>query len=53
VQEETADRKNAVEAYLYKLRNGLYGELEVYASPAEKDKILEKLQVRYGGGSRP
>lgn len=45
-QEETAFQKNAVEAYLYKLRNGLYGPLEKYASAQEKEKILAKLQVR-------
>ncbi|KAJ9519756.1 hypothetical protein QJQ45_013439 [Haematococcus lacustris] len=45
LMEDTADRKNAVESYLYKLRNGLHGSLGQYASPAEKDKVLEQLQA--------
>jgi heat shock protein 4 len=45
LQEETADRKNAVEAYVYKLRNGLYGPLEAYARPEEKEQLLAALQV--------
>lgn len=45
VQEETADRKNAVESYVYKLRNGLSGPLEAFVRPQEKEALLAKLQV--------
>lgn len=45
LQEETADRKNAVETYVYKIRNGLHGPLEPFASPAEKESLLSALQA--------
>jgi len=45
LQEETNERKNAVEAYVYALRNKLYGELEAYVKPEEKDSLLAALQA--------
>mmetsp|Transcript_5796 Transcript_5796/g.10058 ORF Transcript_5796/g.10058 Transcript_5796/m.10058 type:complete len:782 (+) Transcript_5796:126-2471(+) len=45
LMEETADRKNAVESYVYKLRNGLHGALQTYVKAAEKEAILSKLQA--------
>ena len=41
----TAEAKNAVETYIYSLRDKLGHELKEYASDAEKEEILPVLQV--------
>ncbi len=46
VMEETKDRKNAVEAYVYEMRNKLSeGPLEAYATPETRENFLALLQV--------
>ncbi len=41
VQEETNERKNALEAYVYSLRNKLYDVLADYVSEVDKAKIIK------------
>ena len=50
VQEETSERKNALEAYIYKLRNSLANNLADYVTEAERADLsdrLEKAEVRH------
>ena len=44
VMEETKDKKNAVEAYVYDMRNKLYDKYEAFVTPSEKDELIAKLQ---------
>ncbi|KAL8139432.1 hypothetical protein V2J09_005453 [Rumex salicifolius] len=44
VMEETKDRKNAVEAYVYEMRNKLNDKLEEYVTPTEKEGFMVTLQ---------
>ncbi|CAI6005864.1 unnamed protein product [Closterium sp. NIES-64] len=44
VMEETKEKKNAVESYVYDMRNKLHDKLAAYASDAEKEKLLARLQ---------
>lgn len=44
VMEETKDRKNAVEAYVYDMRNKLNDKLYEFVTPADKDQFIARLQ---------
>ncbi|KAG6482379.1 hypothetical protein ZIOFF_059010 [Zingiber officinale] len=44
VMEETKDKKNAVEAYVYDMRNKLYDKYEAFVTSPEKDELIAKLQ---------
>ncbi|XP_073007199.1 heat shock 70 kDa protein 15-like [Typha latifolia] len=44
VMEETKDKKNAVEAYVYDMRNKLYDKYKEFATPSEKEELIGKLQ---------
>ncbi|CAL9099766.1 unnamed protein product [Musa acuminata var. zebrina] len=44
VMEETKDKKNAVEAYVYDMRNKLYDKYQEFVTPSEKDELIAKLQ---------
>ncbi|XP_042397886.1 heat shock 70 kDa protein 14-like [Zingiber officinale] len=44
VMEETKDRKNAVEAYVYDMRNKLHDKYEAFVTTSEKDELIAKLQ---------
>ncbi|KAJ4851009.1 hypothetical protein Tsubulata_033573 [Turnera subulata] len=45
VMEETKDRKNAVEAYVYDMRNKLGDKYQEFVTEPERDDLLAKLQV--------
>ena len=45
IQEETADAKNAVESYVYSLRNELYDKLSAFVNPDKKQEILSNLDT--------
>lgn len=44
VMEETKDKKNAVEAYVYDMRNKLYEKLADYVTEHEREELTGKLQ---------
>lgn len=44
VMEETKEKKNAVEAYVYDMRNKLYDKLQDYVTEEEKNTLIGKLQ---------
>ncbi|KAG6551457.1 hypothetical protein Mapa_006880 [Marchantia paleacea] len=44
VMEETKDKKNAVEAYVYDMRNKLYEKLAEYVTEHEREELSAKLQ---------
>ncbi|KAI5073778.1 hypothetical protein GOP47_0011791 [Adiantum capillus-veneris] len=44
VMEETKDKKNAVEAYVYDMRNKLYEKYHEYATDPEREDLAAKLQ---------
>lgn len=44
VMEETKDKKNAVEAYVYDMRNKMYEKYREYATDAEREDLAAKLQ---------
>ncbi|CAL9195417.1 unnamed protein product [Musa hybrid cultivar] len=44
VMEETKDKKNAVEAYVYDMRNKLYDKYQDFVTPTEKEALIMKLQ---------
>eukprot|EP00271_Cylindrocystis_brebissonii_P009668 TRINITY_DN2471_c0_g1_i1.p1 TRINITY_DN2471_c0_g1~~TRINITY_DN2471_c0_g1_i1.p1 ORF type:complete len:840 (+),score=205.94 TRINITY_DN2471_c0_g1_i1:111-2630(+) len=44
VMEETKDKKNSVEAYVYDMRNKLYDKLQNYVTEAERDQLMALLQ---------
>ena len=49
VQEETNEKKNALEAYIYSLRGKLAEQLAPFASEAERTslgELLDNLEVR-------
>lgn len=43
VQEETSERKNALESYIYSLRNKLSDSLATYVTEAESENVRERL----------
>ncbi|CAN1836434.1 Heat shock 70 kDa protein 14 [Linum perenne] len=45
VMEETKDKKNAVEAYVYEMRNKLCDKFQEFVTEPEKEEFLSKLQV--------
>ncbi|XP_062230936.1 heat shock 70 kDa protein 15-like [Phragmites australis] len=45
VMEETKEKKNAVEAYVYDMRNKLYDKYNDFVTPEEKEGLIAKLQV--------
>ncbi|KAK2984871.1 hypothetical protein RJ640_008636 [Escallonia rubra] len=44
VMEETKDKKNAVESYVYDMRNKLYDKYQDFVTELEKDEFIAKLQ---------
>ncbi|XP_008793460.2 heat shock 70 kDa protein 14-like [Phoenix dactylifera] len=44
VMEETKDKKNAVEAYVYDMRNKLHDKYQDFVTASEKDELIAKLQ---------
>jgi heat shock protein 4 len=44
VMEETKEKKNAVEAYVYDMRNKVYDNFNDFVIPEEKDGLISKLQ---------
>ncbi|OAY85465.1 heat shock 70 kDa protein 15-like [Ananas comosus] len=44
VMEETKDKKNAVEAYVYDMRNKLYDKYNDFVTAPEKEQFISKLQ---------
>ncbi|KAJ7567078.1 hypothetical protein O6H91_02G131600 [Diphasiastrum complanatum] len=44
IMEETKDKKNAVEAYVYDMRNKLYEKLQDYVTDTEREELSTKLQ---------
>ncbi|KAJ8422662.1 hypothetical protein Cgig2_014431 [Carnegiea gigantea] len=44
IMEETKDRKNAVEAYVYDMRNKLHDKYQEFVTPPEKDQFIARLQ---------
>lgn len=44
VMEETKEKKNSVEAYVYDMRNKLYDSLSSYVTEVEKEQLIAKLQ---------
>ncbi|PUZ64281.1 hypothetical protein GQ55_3G131500 [Panicum hallii var. hallii] len=44
VMEETKEKKNAVEAYVYDMRNKLYDKYNDFVTPEEKEGLLARLQ---------
>ncbi|KAK3137331.1 hypothetical protein QOZ80_5BG0450890 [Eleusine coracana subsp. coracana] len=44
VMEDTKEKKNAVEAYVYDMRNKLYDKYSDFVMPEEKDGLIAKLQ---------
>lgn len=45
IMEETKDRKNALEAYVYDMRNKLNERYEDFVTPPEKEEFVGKLQA--------
>ncbi|XP_077219593.1 heat shock 70 kDa protein 15-like [Tasmannia lanceolata] len=44
VMEETKDKKNAVEAYVYDMRNKLHDKYHDFVTPSEREELIAKLQ---------
>lgn len=44
IMEETKDKKNAVEAYVYDMRNKMYEKYRDYATDGEREDLASKLQ---------
>nr|XP_043623081.1 heat shock 70 kDa protein 14 [Erigeron canadensis] len=44
VMEETKDKKNAVEAYVYDMRNKLHDKLHEFVTESEREQLIAKLQ---------
>ncbi|KAK4754299.1 hypothetical protein SAY87_002403 [Trapa incisa] len=44
IMEETKDKKNAVEAYVYDMRNKLYDKYQEFVTEPEKDQFIATLQ---------
>ena len=45
LQEDTANAKNALEAYVYALRNRLYGDLQDYVKEADREALSARLSA--------
>ena len=45
IQEETSERKNALEAYIYSLRNKLCDRLAAYVTSEESSDLSQKLEA--------
>jgi hypothetical protein len=45
VQEETSERKNKLEAYIYSLRNKLSESLVEYVTDAEREDVSQRLEA--------
>ncbi|CAI0422810.1 unnamed protein product [Linum tenue] len=45
VMEETKDKKNAVEAYVYEMRNKLLDKYQEFVTEPEREELLAKLQL--------
>eukprot|EP00252_Welwitschia_mirabilis_P000602 TRINITY_DN1057_c0_g1_i1.p1 TRINITY_DN1057_c0_g1~~TRINITY_DN1057_c0_g1_i1.p1 ORF type:complete len:856 (+),score=209.88 TRINITY_DN1057_c0_g1_i1:441-3008(+) len=45
VMEETKEKKNAVEAYVYDMRNKLYEKYQAYVTETEKETLTTQLQI--------
>lgn len=45
VQEETSERKNKLEAYIYSLRNKLSEQLVEYVTDAEREDVSQRLEA--------
>jgi heat shock 70kDa protein 4 len=45
LQEDTANAKNALEAYVYALRNRLYGDLQDYVKDADRESLSARLSA--------
>lgn len=45
VQEETSERKNKLEAYIYSLRNKLSEALVEYVTDAEREDVSQRLEA--------
>lgn len=43
LQEETSERKNALEAYIYSLRSKLSAEYEPYITESDKEALHNRL----------
>ncbi|XP_031104810.1 heat shock 70 kDa protein 15 [Ipomoea triloba] len=44
IMEETKDKKNAVEAYVYDMRNKLFDKYQEFVVESEKEQLIAKLQ---------
>ncbi|KAL0354703.1 UNVERIFIED_CONTAM: Heat shock protein 14 [Sesamum radiatum] len=44
VMEETKDKKNAVEAYVYDMRNKLHDKYHEFVTESDRDQLISKLQ---------
>lgn len=44
VMEETKDKKNAVESYVYDMRNKIYEKYRDYSTDSEREELVEKLR---------
>lgn len=44
VMEETKDKKNAVEAYVYDMRNKVHDKYHEFVTPSEREELIAKLQ---------
>lgn len=44
IMEETKDKKNAVESYVYDMRNKLFNKYHSYATEYEREKLSQRLQ---------
>ncbi|KAF8388996.1 hypothetical protein HHK36_025681 [Tetracentron sinense] len=44
VMEETKDKKNAVEAYVYDMRNKLHDKYQDFVAASEREELISKLQ---------
>lgn len=45
VMEETKEKKNAVEAYVYDMRNKLYEKYQAYVTEPQREELTSKLQT--------
>ncbi|KAI4329269.1 hypothetical protein L6164_021553 [Bauhinia variegata] len=45
VMEETKDKKNAVEAYVYDMRNKLHDKYQEFVTDSQREQFIAKLQV--------
>uniref|UniRef100_A0A0D6QZA2 Uncharacterized protein n=1 Tax=Araucaria cunninghamii TaxID=56994 RepID=A0A0D6QZA2_ARACU len=45
IMEETKEKKNAVEAYVYDMRNKLYEKYDKYVTEQEREDLISRLQI--------